>query len=249
MMKERLGAKDPRSYLMRFHVQTAGITLTYAEPLNNISRSAFQAMAAVLGGCQSLHVDSYDEAYSVPTEQAALISLRTQQILQNETGVTQTVDPLAGSYYVEYLTDEMEKRMFDYIAEIEKRGGIVACAESGWLHREISDYAYRYQKAVETGDEKVVGVNFFKSDVELEKIEIFEYPNIEDRQRAKLQKLRAERDSAKVKQCLDTLREKCHGTENLMPYVLESVKAYATLGEIEEIFRQEYGLWQFPLIR
>lgn len=248
VMKNRFKAQDDRSCHMRFHVQTAGITLTAVEPLNNIARSAIQGLAAILGGAQSLHIDSYDEAYSAPTEQAALVSLRTQQILQVETNVINTVDPLAGSYYVEHLTAEMVKRIHAYINEIEKRGGLVACVESGWLHREISNYAYQQQKEIETGERKIVGMNFMKADnANFGDIEVFRYPETEQRQKAKLAKLRARRDQGHLDKAMETLREKCRTTENIMPYVMEAVRANATLGEIEKVFREEFGLWQFPL--
>ncbi|KKM09075.1 methylmalonyl-CoA mutase [Clostridiales bacterium PH28_bin88] len=248
VMKNRFQAKDERSCLMRFHVQTAGITLTKVEPFNNIARSALQGLAAILGGAQSLHIDSYDEAYSAPTEEAALVSLRTQQILQTETNVVNTVDPLAGSYYVEYLTNEMIKRIKDYVAQIEKRGGLVAAVEAGWLHREISNYAYLQQKAIESGDKKIVGVNYVKGeDAQLGQIEVFRYPETEERQKAKLRALRERRDNDRLAGCLATLRAKCKTNENIVPYVIEAVRANATLGEIEEVFRQKFGLWQFPL--
>lgn len=249
IMKDRFKAKEERSMLMRFHVQTAGITLTAKEPLNNIARSAIQGLAAILGGAQSLHIDSFDEAYSAPTEEAALVALRTQQILQTETNVVNTVDPLAGSYYVEYLTDEMAKRIKDYIAKIEEMGGLVSAVESGWLHTEIANYAYEYQKAIESGEQKVVGVNYFANeDREQEDIDVFRYPETASGQIEKLKKLRETRDNQKVERALATLREKCHADENLLPYTIEAVRANATLGEIEEVFREEFGLWQFPLI-
>lgn len=249
IMKDRFKAKEERSMLMRFHVQTAGITLTAKEPLNNIARSAIQGLAAILGGAQSLHIDSFDEAYSAPTEEAALVALRTQQILQTETNVVNTVDPLAGSYYVEYLTDEMGKQIKNYIAKIEEMGGIVAAVENGWLHTEIANFAYEYQKAVESGEQKVVGVNYFASeDRKQEDIDVFRYPETASGQVEKLKTLRASRDNQKVQETLKVLREKCHSDENLMPYTIEAVRASATLGEIEEVFREEFGLWQFPLI-
>ena len=186
---------------MRFHVQTAGVTLPATEPLNNVARSTLQGMAAVLGGCQSLHIDSYDEAYSAPTEEAALISLRTQQIIQAESGVCSTVDPLAGSYYVEHLTDEMCKRIFDYIQKIEDMGGLVKAVEDGWLHREISNYNLESQKKIESGEIKIVGVNFQPSkETETAPIEVFEYPETFTRQKAKLDKLRKERSAQKVRE-------------------------------------------------
>lgn len=249
IMKNRFGAQNPRSYLMRFHVQTGGITLTKVEPLNNIARSAIQGLAAVLGGAQSLHIDSYDEAYSAPTEQAALVSLRTQQIIQVETNVVNTVDPLAGSYYVEYLTREMAKRIREYINEIESRGGLIAAVESGWLHREIAEYAYRTQQDIETGKRKIVGLNYYPSKQAETKIEVFRYPEEAERiQKEKLAKLRAKRDPVKVEQALKVLQQKCHEDVNIMPYVKDAVEAYCTLGEIQKVFREEFGLWQFPLV-
>jgi len=247
VMRDRFKAKDLKSQLMRFHVQTAGITLTAAEPLNNIARSAIQGLAAILGGTQSLHIDSFDEAYSAPTEEAALVSLRTQQILQVETNVVNTVDPLAGSYYVESLTQEMANRIWEYINRIESKGGLVAVTESGWLHREISDFAYKQQKDIESGKRKIVGVNYLPLENKETKIEVFRYPETEQRQREKLAVLREKRDSNKLNKSLDVLRDKCHSDENIMPYVKDAVEAMATLGEIEEIFREEFGLWQFPL--
>jgi methylmalonyl-CoA mutase N-terminal domain/subunit len=250
IMKDRFKAEDPKSHLMRFHVQTAGITLTKVEPLNNIVRSAIQGLAAVLGGAQSLHVDSFDEAYSAPTEESALISIRTQQILQVETNVVNTVDPLAGSYFVEYMTREMAGRIREYIELIESKGGLVAVVESGWLHREISDFAYKMQKDIESGDRKIVGLNYFPSDeASKTKVPVFRYPpDAEQKQKEKLAQLRKRRNQDKVDAALAVLREKCHEDINLMPYIKEAVKEYATLGEIEEIFREEFGLWQFPLV-
>jgi len=250
IMKERFKAKNKKSMLMRFHVQTAGVTLPAIEPYNNISRSAIQGLAAVLGGCQSLHIDSFDEAYSAPTEEAALISLRTQQIIQAETGVVSTVDPLAGSYFVETLTEQMVERIEATIKEIEDMGGLVKAVESGWLHRQISSYNLKYQKAIETGNYKVVGVNYMaKEDKEGSRdIEVFEYPETASRQKAKLERLRQDRDDAKVEACLNTLREKCHTKENLYPYTIDAIKNLVTLGEIEQVFRDEFGLWAFPLV-
>jgi methylmalonyl-CoA mutase N-terminal domain/subunit len=247
--KERFGAQNPKSMLMRYHVQTAGVTLPATEPLNNIARSAIQGLAAVLGGCQSLHIDSFDEAYSAPTEEAALVSLRTQQIIQTETGVCSTVDPLAGSYYVEHLTDQMVQRIFDYIKKIEGLGGLVQAVESGWLHREIANYNNKYQERIEDGQMKIVGVNYMRAEkATAAPIQVFEYPETYTRQKAKLERLRKERNNSKVQESLRMLGEKCHTTENLYPYCLEAVKNLATLGEIEELFREEFGLWAFPLL-
>jgi len=249
LMQENFGARNPKSMLMRFHVQTAGVTLPATEPLNNIARSTIQGLAAVLGGCQSLHIDSYDEAYSAPTEEAALVSLRTQQIIQNETGVVNTVDPLAGSYYIETLTRQMTERIRNYIRKIEDMGGLVAAVESGWLHRQISQYNNAYQKKIESGEMKIVGVNHMKAaDAATCPIEVFEYPETYTRQKLKLDRLRRERDPETVNRQLDTLRSKCHTGENLYPYCMDAVKDLVTLGEIEEVFREEFGLWSFPLI-
>ncbi|WP_158735853.1 methylmalonyl-CoA mutase [Alteribacillus sp. YIM 98480] len=248
IMEDRFNAEEKKSKLMRFHVQTGGITLTKVEPYNNIARSAIQGLAATLGGAQSLHIDSFDEAYSAPTEESALISIRTQQIIQAETNVVNTVDPLAGSYYVENLTNEMAKRIRNYIEEIEDKGGIVKVVESGWLHREISDFAYQMQQDIESGERKIVGLNHFPTEKSDTEVEVFRYPEeAEKRQKDKLEKLRNKRDSQEVEMKLNVLREKCHEDTNLMPYIKDAVKAYCTLGEIEEVFREEFGLWQFPL--
>ena len=248
-IKEEFKPRNPKSLLMRFHVQTAGVTLPATEPLNNIARSTIQGLAAVLGGCQSLHIDSYDEAYSAPTEEAALVSLRTQQIIQNETGVVNTVDPLAGSYFMESLTRQMAQRIRDYVRKIEDMGGLVAAVESGWLHRQISTYNHAYQKKIESGEMKIVGVNYMKAaDAATCPIEVFEYPETFSRQKVKLDRLRRDRDAETVNHRLDILRSKCHTGENLYPYCLDAVKDLVTLGEIEEVFREEFGLWSFPLI-
>jgi methylmalonyl-CoA mutase N-terminal domain/subunit len=244
---EKLGAKNPRSHLMRFHVQTAGITLPSIEPLNNIARAAIQGLAAVLGGAQSLHVDSFDEAYSAPTETSALVSLRTQQIIQVETGVTKVIDPLGGSYYVEYLTSELERRILEFLEKVKSLGGIVTAVETGWVHRLIADFAYRQQRAIESGELPIVGVNYLPSDKKEPPMEIFRYPETEGRQRAKLKELRGKRDKVRWKEALDRVRECCHEGSNLMPVVMDAVRARATLGEIQQIFRECFGLWEFPL--
>lgn len=247
IMKDRFKAENPRSYTLRFHVQTAGVSLTAQQPLNNISRAAYQGLAAVLGGAQSVHVDAYDEALCIPTEQAALVALRTQQILQFETNVVNTIDPLGGSYYVEYLTNEMERRVSEYMARIETMGGIVLATERGWLHKEIANSAHEYQAALESGELKMVGVNCFRMKEE-PPIEIFRISGTVEKQQAKLERLRKERNEAWTRACLDKLRQKCHSGENLMPLVLEAVKAEATLGEITNVFRQEFGAWKMPLM-
>ena len=247
IMKEHFGAKNQRSMWMRFHVQTSGVSLTAIEPLNNIARSTIQGLAGVLGGAQSLHIDSYDEAYSVPTEMAALVSLRTQQIIQAETNVTNVVDPLGGSYYMENLTDQMEHRIYEYMEKIKSSGGLIKAVDMGWLHKEIADQAYEHQKATEDAKSKIVGVNYYPSDEVQRPIEVFKYPHTEEKQRAKLKKLRKKRDNPTVKKTLEELRGKCTSGENIMRYVMESVKARATIGEIADIYREAFGLWTFPL--
>lgn len=249
IMRDRFNAQSERSMLMRYHVQTAGITLTAKEPLNNIARSAVQGLGAILGGAQSLHIDSFDEAYSAPTDEASLISLRTQQIIGVETNVTNTVDPLAGSYFVEHLTNEVADRIKAYIAKIDDMGGLVAAVDSGWLHNEIANFACEMQAQIESGERKIVGVNYFPQEGrEAEKIEVFRYPEeTEAVQNEKLRTLRESRDHDHHKACIDKLRAVCHEDVNVMPYVIDAVRAFATLGEIEQIFRDEFGLWQFPL--
>jgi methylmalonyl-CoA mutase N-terminal domain/subunit len=247
VVTEDLKAGSLRSQLMRFHVQTAGITLSSVEPFNNIARAAIQGLAAVLGGAQSLHIDSYDEAFSAPTELAALVSLRTQQILQAESGVTRVVDPLGGSYYLENLTTEVEKRIALLLDKVEDLGGIVRSVETGWLHDRIADFGYRQQRAIESGDFPIVGVNYQPSSERSCPVEVFRYPETRERQIRKLQQLRAARDNLRLKDALANVRKRCSSGENLMPHVMEAVRARATLGEIQAIFRDCFGLWQFPL--
>lgn len=247
IMKERFKTKNPRSHTLRFHVQTAGVSLAAQQPLNNISRAAYQGLAAVLGGAQSVHIDAYDEALCTPTEQAALVALRTQQILQYETNVASTIDPLGGSYYVEYLTNEIERRVSEYMAKIEVIGGIVSATEKGWVHTEIVNSANKYQQALESGELKMVGVNCFQAEEE-SPIEIFRTSGTVEKQRTKLERLRKERDEAQTKSCLNKIKEKCHSGGNLMPSVLAAVKADATVGEITDVFRQEFGVWRMPLM-
>ena len=247
IMKERFKAESPRSHAFRFHVQTAGVSLTAQQPLNNISRAAYQALAAVLGGAQSLHIDGYDEALCTPTQQAALTALRTQQILQHETNVVSTVDPLGGSYYVEHLTNEIEKRVWDYVEKIDKMGGIVLATEKGWVHGELSKSAFEYHNMIESGEMKVIGVNCFTMKEE-EATEIFVTPETIKKQEVKLDKLRRERDDVKVQRTLDRIREGCKRTKNVVPLVTEAVKSQTTLGEITNVFKEEFGVWKTPLI-
>jgi len=241
-MKEKYGAKDPRSWLMRFHTQTAGCSLTAQQPENNIVRTAYEALAAVLGGTQSLHTNSMDEVLALPTEKAVKIALRTQQILAHETGVANTIDPLAGSYFIEALTNEMEREAEKYFEKIESLGGVIPAINKGYFQREIADAAYRYQQAVDKKEKIVVGVNEYvekedKLDIEILKID----PEVEKEQVRRLQELRATRDNEKVQARLNALRSAASGTENLMPYILDAVRAYATLGEIIGVLKEVFG--------
>ena len=247
IMKYRFGATDPRSMWMRCHVQTSGVSLVQQEPLNNVIRSSYHAMASVLGGVQSLHVDSYDEAYSVPTEEAALLSLRTQQILQKETGVTHVVDPLGGSFYIEALTNEMEKRILDAVDDIEREGGYVKVIESGTLHNEIASYFTEQQKRLEEGTVKVVGYNVYTSETEPPPINVFRYPEgVEERQKARLEDLRRRRNGERVNRALAALRDACVRGENIVPYSVDCARARCTEGELFKVFKESFGLWNPP---
>ncbi|MEO0225755.1 MAG: methylmalonyl-CoA mutase family protein [candidate division WOR-3 bacterium] len=247
-MKERYKAKDPRSLLMRFHTQTAGCSLTAQQPENNIVRTAFEALSAVLGGTQSLHTNSMDETYALPTEKAVKIALRTQQIIAFETGVPNVIDPLAGSYYIEALTNRMEEQAEAYFKKIEDLGGCIKAIEKGFFQREIADAAYRYQKELEKKEKIVVGVNEF-IDVEKPVIEILKIsPRVEREQVAALKKLRRERDNLAVKRALEDLRKAAAGTENVMPHFLKCVKVYATIGEICDTLRSVFGEYKEPPI-
>jgi len=247
IMKYKFLAKDPRSQWMRCHVQTSGLTLTRQEPLNNIVRASYQALAAVLGGAQSLHVSSYDEAYAVPTEEAALLSLRTQQIIQAETAVTEVVDPLGGSYYVEALTDEIEKRIVDELSEIEDQGGYVKAIERGWLHRKVATYFQAEQAKMESAEIPIVGLNCYKSSRKAASIDVFSYPEgAEERQLDKLVRLKDERDAAKAQKALKDLEKACISDTNIIPYSLECARVGCTEGEIFKVFKSAYGLWNPP---
>lgn len=249
IMKYKFNAKNSRSLWMRCHVQTSGITLTRQEPYNNIIRASYQALSAIFGGVQSLHVDSYDEAYAVPTEEAALLSLRTQQILQSETAITDVVDPLGGSYYVEALTNDIEKRILAEVEEIEKVGGYVASIEKGWIHRKIANYFNTEQAKIEKGGIKVVGLNCYNSETESPSINVFEYPKgVEERQTEKLRKLRTSRNSSAAEKALKDLEEACKNKINIVPYSVECARAGCTEGEIFKVFKKAYGLWKPPVI-
>jgi methylmalonyl-CoA mutase N-terminal domain/subunit len=243
VMRERFGAKNPRSWALRFHTQTAGCSLTAQQPYNNVVRTALQALAAVMGGTQSLHTNSLDEAWALPTEFAATLALRTQQIIAHESGVTNTADPLGGSYFVEALTDEVERGAWDYIQKIDALGGMVAAIERGYPQREIGEASYRYQVAVDRKEKIVVGVNGYVAEEKpLDILQIDE--TVAHRQAEGLRKLRAERSNDEVERRLNALRKAAAGTENLMPYIYEAVKAYATLGEICDSMRAVFGIYE-----
>ena len=249
IMKYRFQAKNPRSMWMRCHVQTSGVSLIQQEPLNNVIRAAYHALSAVLGGAQSLHVDSYDEAYSVPTAEAALLSLRTQQILQEETGISDVVDPLGGSYYVEALTSDIETRILDEVDEIECGGGYVSAIESGQLHRKISSYFTNQQKEIEKGDIKIVAYNRYRSDSAPPPINVFRYPEgVEKRQRDKLARLRLNRDNGRVVAALTALKEACRKRENILPHSVACARARCTEGELFKVFKEAFGLWKPPAL-
>ena len=248
IMRDRFRALDPRSLLLRFHAQTAGSSLTAQQPENNIVRVAMQALAAVLGGCQSLHTNSLDEALALPTEESALIALRTQQIIAHETGVTNTIDPVAGSYAIEHLTNEIERAAEEYIAKIDALGGMLRAIESGFVQGEIQKVAFEYQRAIEKKEQIVVGVNDFVAGEEsaIPTLRIDE--EIERSQIARLKALRARRDSARVQSALSELQRRASTNENLLPAILTAVEAYATVGEISDALRRLFGEYQESVV-
>lgn len=254
LLRERYGAKDPRSWLLRTHAQTAGCALTAQQPYNNVVRVAIQALAAVLGGAQSLHTNALDETLALPTEKAATIALRTQQIIAHETGVTQTIDPVGGSYFIETLTREMEEAAWDYIQKIDNLGGMVRAIEKGFPQQEIADASYRYQQGVEAGEQVVVGVNRFvaEADGPIPLLQI-DPDEAAHRQVEKIHHLKKQRDNGRVEQTLDALRRASDGSDPwarnlLMPKILDAVRAYATLGEIMGVFREAWGEYVEPAI-
>jgi len=242
-MKEKYGAKNPKSWLLRFHTQTAGCSLTAQQPENNIIRTAYEALAAVLGGTQSLHTNSMDEVLALPTEKAVQIALRTQQIIAYETGVANVIDPLAGSYFVEALTNKMEEEAEQYFEEIDRRGGVLAAIDQNFFQQEIADAAYQYQRAIDQKQRIQVGVNeFIDPNENLEDFEILTIdPEIERKQVENVQKLRRERNNLVTRDTLDALKKAAEGTENLIPYILDCVRAYATEGEIVQTLREVFG--------
>jgi methylmalonyl-CoA mutase N-terminal domain/subunit len=248
LMKDRYEAKDPKSWVFRFHIQTAGSSLTAEQPLNNAIRTAYQALSAALGGCQSMHTNGYDEAYCLVSEPAVLLALRTQQLIQEETRVCSTIDPLAGSYYVEWLTNEIEERVWKYLDKFEQVGGIVKALDSGWIYREMRDAFQRREKNISTGHESVIGVNkytmeeeiiddVFRTNEKAEKIEV-------DR----INRLKERRDNAKVQQYLNELRKICERRENVLPVVMKATKEGATVGEVCQIYREIWGTWDHPIV-
>ena len=248
MMREKYSAEDPRSYLMRFHTQTAGCTLTAQQPENNIIRTAYQALSAVLGGTQSLHTNSMDETYALPTEKAAKIALRTQQLLAYESGAANTIDPLGGSYYVESLTNELEKGAYEYFSKIDKMGGVIPAIEKGFFQKEISRSAYSYQRALERKQKYHVGVNIFEEE-ERPQIEILKISRqVEKVQIQELRKLKKQRNNKRVREKLRMLRKAAENGENLMPRILDCVREYATIGEMCNTLKEEYGVYREPII-
>ncbi len=250
IMKERFGVTNESAMRLRFHTQTGGSTLTAQQPMNNIVRVTIQALVAVLGGTQSLHTNSYDEALALPTEESVRIALRTQQIIAYESGVGDTVDPLAGSYAIEAMTNEIEERAKEYIDKIDALGGMVKAIESGYVQREINESAYRYQLAVESGEKIIVGVNKFQIEEDFPIDNILKVdPEDEERQKARLRKLKEERDNEKVKRALERVRKAAEGDENLMPPIIDAVRVYATVGEISDVLREVFGEYtEAPII-
>jgi methylmalonyl-CoA mutase N-terminal domain/subunit len=248
IMHDRFGARDPRSMMLRFHAQSAGSSLTAQQPENNLVRTAVQCLAAVLGGCQSLHANALDEALALPTERAALLALRTQQIIAQETGVANTVDPVGGAYAIEKMTDEIEAGAKEYIAKIDALGGMLRAIETGYVQQEIQKSAYQYQRAIETGEQIVVGVNRFQTETEQPIPTLRIDPEIERTQVTRLNALRAKRDSAKARAAIDEVERRARGNENLMPAILAAVEACATVGEISDAMRRAFGEFQESVV-
>ena len=248
VMVERFGAKSERTLQLRFHTQTAGVSLTVQQPLNNIVRVAIQALAGVFGGTQSLHTDAYDEALALPTDQSSLIALRTQQIIAEETGVANTVDPLGGSYYLESLTKKLEEGALEYFRKIDAMGGMVGSIETGFPQREIQESAYQYQKAVERGEQTIVGVNKYRMENEPDIPTLLINEGVRERQIARLHETRTRRDNGAVSNALEKLKRASIRNENTMPATIEAVREYATLGEVCDALRDVYGLYEEPSI-
>jgi methylmalonyl-CoA mutase N-terminal domain/subunit len=248
-MKERFKAKKKRSLWMRFHTQTAGCSLTAQQPIVNVVRTAYQALAAVLGGTQSLHTNSMDEAFCLPTEDAVRVALRTQQIIAHESGAANTIDPLAGSYYIESLTNEMEEEAYKYFDRFDAMGGVIPAIEKGFPQREIANASYKYQREIETNKRTIVGVNDFVLEGEEITIPVLKIdPEIERKQVERTQRIRRDRDKKKFDESLSGLRKASEGTDNVMPHVINAVKAHATVGEICDVWRDIWGEWDEPKI-
>lgn len=247
LMKDKFGAKNPKSWMMRFHVQTAGSSLTQQQPDNNVVRTAIEALSAVLGGCQSLHTNSKDEALALPTPASALLALRTQQIIAYETGVTNVVDPCGGSYYLEELTDKIEREVHDYLDKIEKMGGATVAIESGYIQKEIQDSAYAYHNDVESKERIVVGVNDFidtnHEDIPIQRVD----PQIEAKQKQRLAEIKKTRNNNKVESALKALEEAARGNDNLLPFIIDAVDAYASVGEISGTLKKSFGKFRPPV--
>jgi methylmalonyl-CoA mutase N-terminal domain/subunit len=246
IMRNRFNAKSDRSLWLRFHTQTAGCSLAAQQPFNNVVRTAVEALSAVLGGTQSLHTNSFDEVLAIPTEEAATIALRTQQILAEETGVVNTIDPLGGSYLVEALTDEMEAAAYAYIEKIDDMGGMLRAIERNYPQMEIADAAYKFQQELDKEIRIMVGVNAYMTDEELP-VDIYHVDEaLEQRQIARTQKVKNSRDDKRVRECLERLGEACAGNENVMPYLIDAASAYATLQEMCDVFRKVFGEYRDP---
>jgi methylmalonyl-CoA mutase N-terminal domain/subunit len=246
LMKDRFGAKNPRSMTLRCHAQTAGASLTAQQPINNVVRVAIQALAGVFGGVQSLHTNSMDETLALPTEQAVMVALRTQQIIAEETGVTNTIDPLGGSFAIEALTDRMEADAMTYIRRIDEMGGMLKAIETGYPQREIAEAAFAFQRQLERGEKIVVGVNKFSIPEEIPIDTLKIAPELEERQIQRVRKMKRERNSTAVKDALKIVADACRSGENLMPPICEAVRRNATVGEISDIFRAEFGVYTDP---
>ena len=243
-IKETFGAKNPRSWLLRFHTQTAGVSLTSQQPEVNIVRVAMQALAAVLGGTQSLHTNSMDEALALPSEHAVTVALRTQQVIAEESGVINTIDPLGGSYFMEALTNKTEAAAYEYFRRIDEFGGVLPAIEAGFFQQEIADASYRHQLELNQGKRHIVALSKYASDESLTIPLLKMDPDGYDRQVNRLNTIRQERDSAEVERTLNALRQACQGDENTMPYLIDAAKAYATLGEMTDVMREVFGIYQ-----
>jgi methylmalonyl-CoA mutase N-terminal domain/subunit len=245
-MKERFGAKNPRSLMLRTHAQTAGVSLTAQQPMNNVVRVAIQALAGVMGGVQSMHTNSMDETLALPTEQSVMVALRTQQIIAEETGVTNTIDPLGGSYAIEALTDRMERDAMEYIRKIDEMGGMLKAIDNGYPQREIAEAAFTYQRQLEQGVKSVVGVNKYVIPEEIPIAVLKIDAALEERQIQRVRKMKRERNGLAVKEALGLVSEACRSSENLMEPICEAVRREATVGEISDIFRTEFGVYKDP---